>query len=409
VSELVKPYCLSCSGSSLAELADSLRDIMTHCAKISADHWAVFLRDQAQQKKTHRAQRVFFLADDPQSLIQDVKQFYAQRSHWQEIAPKQRLFLMTGQGSQFRSMGKELAQVEPFFKETMDYVDRVFQQVMDVSLLSLIDSEDDPLPIDQTGITQPALYAIEYALATLWQHWGICPDVVMGHSVGEFVAAQVAGVFSFEDGLKLIAERARLMQALPAGGGMLAVMSDLSSLQSTLGDGIKAVDVAALNGPSQTVLSGPLADLDLAAQTLKDNRVKSRSLTVSHAFHSRLMDPMLFDLSEVAQTLSYHAPALKIMSNVTGHMADENTYDASYWVNHVRQPVQFYPCMQRLEADHRLNQCIEIGPQPVLIGMAKRCVADSASMDWLPSIKRGSEASTFFNSLKQAYQTVSLA
>lgn len=399
------PFFLARAASEASDLYDLLKHDLALMADLDGAKRTAFL--QARQAQPEQGLcRVAFFAEDWPVLIDKIKTFCDKRSGWVLSDQPKTAFLMTGQGAQYVAMGRALRAAVPFFDETMSRVDQVFQSVIGTSLLDSIDDATQPEPINQTGITQPALYAIEYALACLWQHWGIKPDVVMGHSVGEFVAAQVAGVLSFEDGLTLIAARARLMQALPSGGGMLAVMSGLSDVEATLGDHFKTVDVAALNGPKQTVLSGALDALDAAAGHLKSSGVKSRALTVSHAFHSRLMDPMLAEFGAVAATLSYAAPQVALLSNVTGAFADASTYNADYWVNHVRGAVRFYPSMQTLTSTQSVTRCIEIGPQPVLIGMAKRCVSNPAAMTWLPSMKRDQEVHTFFESLQAAYTTV---
>ncbi len=193
--------------------------------------------------------------------------------------------------------------------------------------------------LDQTGYTQPVMFAIEYALATLWRSWGIEPAAVMGHSVGEFAAACVAGVFSLEDGLKLIAERARLMQSLPPGGLMAAVFATEPQVTAALQACRDQVTIAALNGPESVVISGDEPAVRRLLAQFESQGVKSKTLATSHAFHSHRMDPILDPLCRVAESVRCSAPKIDVVSNLTGRVADEHTYaDPSYWSRHARSP-----------------------------------------------------------------------
>ncbi|MEM8804481.1 MAG: SDR family NAD(P)-dependent oxidoreductase [Cyanobacteria bacterium P01_G01_bin.38] len=246
----------------------------------------------------------------------------------------------------------------------------------------MFSSEDTTAALNQTANTQPALFAVEYALAQLWLSWGIRPAVVMGHSVGEYVAACVAGVFSLEDGLKLIAERGRLMQTLPAGGGMVSVLADEATVNQAIAD-FSEVAIAAINGPQSIVISGPQADLDKVVCKL--DPIKTKALAVSHAFHSAQMEPMLAEFRKAAEQVSYHPPQLNLISNVTGEAVGEEIATADYWCRHVRQPVQFYKGMQHL-AQFNPDAYLEMGPKPFLLGMGRQCVAAESQL-WLPSLR----------------------
>ena len=212
----------------------------------------------------------------------------------------------------------------------------------------------------------------------------------MGHSVGEIAAACFAGLFSFEDGLKLIATRARLMQALPAGGAMVALFATRDVVESAIAPYASTVSVAAYNGPRNIVVSGAAADVDAIATKLADEGVKSRALTVSHAFHSPLMDPMLDAFSDALASIEFKAPELPIVSNRTGDAAPTSLLrDPDYWRQHVREPVRFDESIGWLaEQGHRLF--LEIGPQPTLVGMAARAV-DVDDAVWLPSLRQGQD------------------
>ena len=299
-----------------------------------------------------------------------------------DIAPKI-AFLFTGQGSQYLNMGQRLYQDRPVFRSAIDQCDQILQPELGMSVLDVLypdlgnrkqdlrNKEDSGL-LDQTAYTQPALFAIEYALAQLWLSWGIKPDVVMGHSVGEVVAAVIAGLFSLEAGLKLISARGRLMQRLPAGGQMISVMASEAQVRSLMPSPPTDLSIAAINGPTSVVISGTTVALGAIATQLESAGIKTKPLQVSHAFHSPLMEPMLAEFATVAAQLTYHPPRLPLISNVTGAVADGRVATADYWVEHIRQPVQFARSMATL-SELGYDCFLEIGPQPLLIG-------DGASM-----------------------------
>jgi myxalamid-type polyketide synthase MxaB len=245
--------------------------------------------------------------------------------------------------------------------------------------------------LHQTAYTQPALFALEYALAELWRSWGIVPFAVMGHSVGEYVAACVAGVFSLEDGLKLIAARARLMQALPQNGTMAAVFANEETVRKALLAYQDRVDVAAINGPSNVVLSGEREALYEILSKLASEGIKHKPLAVSHAFHSPLMEPMLDEFERIANEVQYAAPRIPLVSNITGDfVADDEIADAHYWRKHVREAVRFSEAMTRLH-EHGCKIFVELGPTPTLLSMGQRCLPDETRCAWLPSLRKGRE------------------
>ena len=199
--------------------------------------------------------------------------------------------------------------------------------------------------INQTKYTQPILFAIEYALAQLWLSWGIQPDCVMGHSLGEYVAACIAGVFSLEDGLKLVATRGKLMQSLPNNGAMLAIFCEQEKFIELLD---KDVVIAADNG-THLVISGLKDKVENISTQLNQLGIKNKFLQVSHAFHSPLMESIIEEFKEVAQSIHYSLPQIPLVSNISGEFAEENIASADYWVKHILQPVQFTKSIQFLE------------------------------------------------------------
>ncbi|WP_329101433.1 type I polyketide synthase [Micromonospora sp. NBC_01699] len=297
-------------------------------------------------------------------------------------------WLFTGQGAQSVGMARGLYESEPVFRAELDRCAELLAGELDRPLLEVLfqgEGEAAQELLDQTGFTQPVLFAVEWALARLWRHWGVEPEVVAGHSVGELVAACVAGVFSLEDGLRLVAARGRLMQALPAGGAMLAVSLPVERVTSLLAG--TDVVVAAVNSPVETVVAGPADGVAVVREKATADGVKTTALHVSHAFHSPLMASMVPAFRQVAEAVAFKSAKRTVVSNVTGGVAGQEISMPGYWVDHVLAPVRFADGAATV-VGQGCTVVQEIGPHPVLLAAARQSVEDDTNVVWVPSLRR---------------------
>ncbi|PZV05952.1 MAG: beta-ketoacyl synthase [Cyanobium sp.] len=353
----------------------------------------------ANQRRSQLSRRLVCLAPDHAALLLQLAGFAAgeepQGISWGQAArrPGKLAFLFTGQGSQTLGMAEGLLRHHPVFRAAFEACTHLLDPLLPQPLARVLYpaaglEEAAASALNQTRYTQPALFVVGYALAQLWQSWGVRPDLLMGHSVGEVVAAHLAGVFSLEDAIRLVVARGRLMQELPAGGGMLALLATADQLDRLLQQHPE-LTVAASNGPANTVLSGPLKALDRLELQAQAQGLAVHRLAVSHAFHSPAMAPMLDAFAKELAQLRFHPPRQPLVSNLTGRLAGEEIAHPSYWCDHLIRPVKFARGMDCLAAQGA-QTFLEIGARPTLTGMGRQCLPDPA-LTWLPSLRPGLE------------------
>ena len=311
--------------------------------------------------------------------------------------------MFTGQGSQMVGMAHELYETNPTFQNYLEACITAFDRHLPRSLREVI-FEDTTHAIHQTRYTQPALFAIEIALAQTLLEWGMKPDSLIGHSIGEIVAACVSGMFSIDDAVLLVVERARLMDELPSGGGMLAVFASEEIVLASLKPFQYRLQIAGLNHDNETVVSGDLNSLNEYAVLLKEQGISTQTLIVSHGFHSHLMEPMLESFNKVLEGITFHPPRIPIASNVTGEIDKvHQMMRPDYWVSHVRNAVRFADGMKALSAEG-VRLFIEIGARPILSNMGNRILGDKA--EFLPLLHpRQSNWQTIYHVLDRYYRS----
>ncbi|MFN7557105.1 MupA/Atu3671 family FMN-dependent luciferase-like monooxygenase, partial [Microcystis sp.] len=390
---------------------------LVHCyQKYLADHHEIPLADvcfTANSRRSHFNHRLGVVARDRLEMLQKLENFSNQgrmrepKSINKKKKPKI-VFLFAGQGSQYVGMGRQLYETQPIFRQTLDRCAEILRPHLDQPLLEILypadpEAETASFYLEQTAYTQPTLFAFEYALAQLWRSWGIEPAAVIGHSVGEYVAATVAGALSLEDGLTLIAKRAKLMQSLPKNGTMIAVFAAEERVKAVIEPYRTDVAIAAVNGPENFVISGKATAIEEIIVHLTAEAIEVRPLKVSHAFHSPLMEPILDSLEQEAAAISSLPLQIPLVVNLTGEVLPEGaTIDARYWRNHARNPVQFYASIQTL-IEQKFSLFLEVSPKPTLSRLGQQCCPER-SATWLFSLAPPQEEEqSLLNSLAILY------
>jgi len=295
------------------------------------------------------------------------------------------VFLFPGQGAHFAGMARQLYETQPVVSAALERCQDVLRDELERPLLDVIFDPSEQT-LEDMAHAQPALFAVEWALAELWRSWGVHPAAVVGHSAGEYVAACVAGVMGLEDGLRLVAARGRLMSGLPSGGAMATIFAPAAEVEETmvrLGGGLT---LAAINGPAHVVVSGEATEVARLLAEFEAKGTTGKLLRISNAYHSSLVEPMLPALEERAARVQYRAPELELISNLTGRAIEPGEIGPGYWREHARRPVQFLQSVLVLgAAGHRVF--LEVGPGSTLLGIAQEAL-DSEDKIWLPSIRR---------------------
>ncbi len=310
----------------------------------------------------------------------------------QEERERPVVFLFPGQGAQYVDMGKELYAAEPAFRRALDTCARLLAPHLGLDLRTVLFPADGTAAagrLEQTALAQPALFAVEYALAELLREWGIRPAAMLGHSLGEYVAACLAGVFSLEDALALVAARGRLMQELPAGAMLVVPRPEAEARQLLTG----GLSLAAVNGPAFAVASGPGDEIDALARSLAAQGIEARRLHTSHAFHSAMMEPILEAFAREVAKVRLAAPRIPYVANLTGTwIAAEQATDPAWWVRQLRETVRFADGAAELLQD-RSRVLLEVGPGRTLASLVRAAAPDRAVVTTLRHPQDGDSGS----------------
>ena len=391
-------YLLPLSGHSpmaLRSLADAYREYLA-----AADGQpSVALRDicyTASVRRTHYDQRLAVVGDCHRTMAEQLQSFL-QGENRRGVASGRRVvgrqtniaFVFSGQGAQWRGMGRDLLQEEPVFRTAIERCDQLLRQYAPWSLLAGLMADDSGLSLEQTEVAQPVILAVQVALAELWRSWGVTPAAVVGHSLGEIAAACIAGVMSLEDAIRTAYHRGRLMERASGLGGMLSIEMPVAQVEGALDAFGDRLSVAAINSPQSTVVSGDLFALEELMRSLRQRGVSCSRLRGDYAFHSPHMEPLRDELVQALQGVDRRQAVTPIFSTVTGLPASTTDYGAAYWGRNIRQPVLFASALERV-LEHGCNAFVEIGPHPVLFTAISQCLGDAVSEGCVvTSLRRG--------------------
>jgi acyl transferase domain-containing protein len=367
-----------------------------------------------QKARNHFDYNLSIIANDKQAIVdglndfvQDIKSDKYAVSNPELNRNKEIAFLFTGQGAQYFGMCKNYYETFDVFKNAIDECDEVIKSSLDHSIKDILWSETiDRNLIHQTKYTQPALFVVEYAMSKLWMSVGVQPTALIGHSIGELVALTVANAIDLQDALKLVIARAALMNSLPLNdGSMASVFCNEENLKPLLQD--SNVDLAAVNSIKNCTISGKKEDVTAFVEKLQEHKIKAIALNVSHAFHSRLMEPILDKFSLFAKQFSFKQPTIPVISNLTGKEISKQELNADYFANHIRNAVQFSNGIEYLQQKN-IDIYLEVGPNPVLVSLAKQTNTNANAL-WLSSAKREEDDMLYFHKTLQQLFSAGIA
>ena len=380
-----------------AKTGGALKESIVRYAQHLAEHPELSLGDvchTANSGRSHFEHRFSAVASSSEQLREKLAA-YAEgqdpvgvfQGHTDLTRRPEVVFLFTGQGGQYLNMGRAFYESEPVFREVVDRCDELLKPHLARSLRSVLyPPPGETTPLDETEYTHVAMFAIQYGLAQLWRSWGVEPGMVLGHSVGEIVAATVAGMISMEDGLMIMRERGRLMSSLPRIGLMASLMAGETQVAKALEPYRDRVAIAALNGPESTVISGERTAVQEVLRDLEAQGVKTKPLKVSNSFHSPLVEPVLEEFERAAARATYRAPEIPQFSSMRLKWVNgDELLDAAYWRHNLRHTVRFHDAIAAVyEQGYRVF--LEIGPSPILVTMGAQCLPQADTL-WLPSLR----------------------
>ncbi|MEN5378520.1 non-ribosomal peptide synthetase/type I polyketide synthase [Sphingobacterium kitahiroshimense] len=379
-----------------ADSKKSLRNVINRILNINElDHYNIsHLAFSLACHKSHLKHRLAIVCNSTKSLKRELNKYVSnshdfQAEHSQSHRKNKSAFLFTGGGAQYKGMGKTLYKNEPIFRKAFDLCVEISKEYIERNLFDIVFNQDEDGQerlLDRMDYMQPGLFALEYATYQLWESWGVEPDIVLGHSLGEIVAACVAGIFSLKDAIEFVCIRGKLMHNNAIEGEMISVQAELSVVKEFLNNyDNRLVSISAINGPFQIIVGGEKTIITTLYKDLENKGIKVKSLQIGGASHSPLMDGILDELRDFLQDINFGKPQKNIISNLTGDLANESISTVEYWISHTRNTVQFAKGIETL--NHlQVDFLIEIGPQPTLIGLVNQNINEDGSLLLLPSM-----------------------
>ncbi|MDM9383687.1 beta-ketoacyl synthase N-terminal-like domain-containing protein [Chlorogloeopsis sp. ULAP01] len=349
----------------------------------------------ASVRRSHHDHRLALIFRNHQELTQSLTAFLQDETragvsyeHKQKNRHQKLVFVCSGQGSQWWAMGRELLSCEPVFRTTIEQCDALFYPLANWSLMAELTADESNSRFEETEVAQPAIFALQVALAHLWRSWGVEPSAVVGHSLGEVAAAHIAGALNLEDAVRVVFHRSRLMQQRSGQGRMAVVSLSVEKFESLLAEYVDRLSIAAINSPTSIVLSGETTVLQEAIRSLEQQQIFCKFLQVNNAFHSPQMESYQDELARSLQDINPQTASIPIISTVTGKTQPGQNFDATYWTRNIREPVYFAAAVNELvQTQH--NLFVELSPHPVLGMNISQCLhACSRKGIVLPSLRR---------------------